>query len=218
MGPDAAELDPANLSSGEKALLNLALLGYACHVRRINSVSGPELLLFDEFDSLLHPGILDTFFWLIDEVLLKENGIKSIIATHSPSTVSLAPVGADLFEVNLRQAAIERVSRARAISNLCAGFISITSRKRIILVEDDDDEEFFQAAYEFLRKREDFVGRLDLIFQSVASGKKKYGIDVPPGSRTKGGGGGGTGQISKIVRILGEDDLSPPFADSATEI
>jgi len=47
-------------------------------------------LLLDEVDASLHPSMIKNLLDVIEKIFLK-NGCKVILATHSPTTVALAP-------------------------------------------------------------------------------------------------------------------------------
>lgn len=83
----------ADLSDGEKAIISLSFA----------SLSGVKLedkkvLLLDEFDANFNPSLTEIFYKIIDQYFITK-GILVIIATHSPTTISLAPDIALFYEV-----------------------------------------------------------------------------------------------------------------------
>nr|WP_068890411.1 ATP-binding protein [Pedobacter panaciterrae] len=80
------EVDFQNLSSGETTVLALIFALYNSE----NKGHFPQVILFDEPDAHLHPSLTQIFLEVIREVLVKEQNVKVILTTHSPSTVALA--------------------------------------------------------------------------------------------------------------------------------
>lgn len=82
----------ADLSDGEKAIISLSFA----------SLSGVKeddrkILLLDEFDANFNPSLTEVFYKIIDKYFTSQ-GILVIVATHSPTTISLAPEGASFYE------------------------------------------------------------------------------------------------------------------------
>ncbi|HAQ05618.1 TPA: hypothetical protein DCP13_02360 [Candidatus Azambacteria bacterium] len=83
----------ADLSDGEKAIISLSfasLSGVKCENRKV--------LLLDEFDANFNPSLTEIFYKIIDQHFVSK-GILVVIATHSPTTISLAPDTASFYEV-----------------------------------------------------------------------------------------------------------------------
>lgn len=83
----------ADLSDGEKAILSLSFA----------SLSGvkhedKKVLLLDEFDANFNPSLTEIFYKILNQYFISK-GILVIIATHSPTTISLAPDSASFYEV-----------------------------------------------------------------------------------------------------------------------
>jgi len=76
------------LSSGEKVLLALAVSIYEAN----DDYEFPEILLLDEIDATLHPSLIKSLIETIQRTFISR-GTKVILATHSPTTVALAPEG-----------------------------------------------------------------------------------------------------------------------------
>jgi len=110
-----------NLSSGEKILFSLVLSIYKGKGDQLF----PSILLLDEIDASLHPSQIQNLLSVINEVFIKQNNVKVIIATHSPSTVALAEEK-NIFIVNSSGAnRIEKQSKKNAMKILSEGFITL---------------------------------------------------------------------------------------------
>jgi predicted ATPase len=80
-----AEIKFSDLSSGEKTLMALVATIYGS---TLDSVF-PDLLLLDEVDASLHPGMTKVLLNVIIEEIVRR-GTKVILITHSPSTIALS--------------------------------------------------------------------------------------------------------------------------------
>ena len=76
-----------DLSSGESTIMALIFALYSSS----NNGKFPEVILFDEPDAHLHPSLADLFLNVVKDTIVRKNGVKVIMTTHSPSTVALAP-------------------------------------------------------------------------------------------------------------------------------
>ncbi len=139
-------LRPIDLSSGEKVLLGLVLWLYnSQHHGRF-----PRLFLLDEPDAHLHPSMTRHLLGVIKEVLVERYNVRTILTTHSPSTVALAPADA-VFEMSKVQPRIRRSpSQAETIGLLTSGLVTVSPTTRYVLVEDDDDVKFYGAVRDIL--------------------------------------------------------------------
>jgi predicted ATPase len=75
-----------HLSSGEKVLLALVVSIYYSN----ETFKLPRALLLDEIDASLHPSMIRMLLSAIESAFVSK-GAKVILATHSPTTVALAP-------------------------------------------------------------------------------------------------------------------------------
>lgn len=139
-------ISPQELSSGEKAILQLAIWMYdSKHHNRF-----PRLLLLDEPDAHLHPAMTRQFFNVLKEVLVDRYNVRVILTTHSPSTVALAPDGS-IFEMSRGGAKIQpSQSKANAIGLLTAGLVTVSPSTRFVLVEDEADSVFYNCIRDIL--------------------------------------------------------------------
>jgi energy-coupling factor transporter ATP-binding protein EcfA2 len=141
-----ATVKAADLSSGEKVLLQLVLWLYSSN----NTKGFPKLLLLDEPDAHLHPSMTRQFLDVISEVLVGKYGVTVIITTHSPSTVALAPDGAT-FQMERGNTVISQVSSKPDIINvLTSGLLIVSENSRYVFVEDSDDVYFYEAVRDIL--------------------------------------------------------------------
>lgn len=151
------EIDFEDLSSGEKILCALAITVY-----QDNKSTFPELLLLDEVDASLHPSMIQHLLDVIENVFIK-NKCKVILASHSPTTVALAPEKS-LFEIKIgkEQEKIKKISQADAINLLSEGIITfekglkiqknIDDTKSLQIVTEGENTEHIKKAIEILEK------------------------------------------------------------------
>ena len=108
------------LSSGEKVLLALACSMFSANELLLL----PRVLLLDEVDASLHPSMIRTLLNAIQNTFV-DKGAKAVVATHSPTTVALAPACALYFvEAGLKQRKIKKISKKKALALLSEGFIT----------------------------------------------------------------------------------------------
>ncbi|EDY19117.1 AAA ATPase [Chthoniobacter flavus Ellin428] len=139
-------IQPTDLSSGEKTLLALVLWLYNSQ----HHGQFPRLFLLDEPDAHLHPSMTRHLLNVIKNVLVERHDVRTILTTHSPSTVALAPADA-LFEMSKQQPRVVRSrSQAATIGLLTAGLITVSPNTRYVLVEDEDDVKFYSAVRDLL--------------------------------------------------------------------
>lgn len=124
----------ADLSDGEKAIISLAFASLS-GVRHDDK----KLLLLDEFDANFNPSLTEVFYKIVDKYFASK-GIVVIIATHSATTISLAPENVNFYEV---------------FKNETSG------SKRILPVLRDDYTELEKANKKFYTKIADQKARLD---------------------------------------------------------
>jgi predicted ATPase len=140
------DIAPAELSSGEKAILRTLLwLFRARHHGKF-----AKLYLLDEPDAHLHPSMTQQFLNVVKEVLVDRHDIRVIMATHSPSTVAMAPEGA-VFEMYKTPPRIRSsASNAHSVGLLTAGLVVVARGTRFVFVEDQDDVEFYRVVWDVL--------------------------------------------------------------------
>lgn len=110
-----------SLSSGEKTIMSLVFALYHAS----NNGKFPELILFDEPDAHLHPSLTQLFLDVIEDVLVKEQKVKVILTTHSPSTVALAPEDS-IYCMNRELGYPVKENKNNAVKKLSNGLASVT--------------------------------------------------------------------------------------------
>lgn len=83
----------ADLSDGEKAIISLAFAPLSG-----TQEQDKKILLLDEYDANFNPSLTNAFYTILNRYFV-EKGVVVIIATHSPTTISLAPDVASFYEV-----------------------------------------------------------------------------------------------------------------------
>lgn len=148
-----AEISFDGLSSGERVLMSFAFAVYYANDAR-QSISRPKLLLLDEVDAPLHPSKCRSLLSTIQQVLVQGYGLKVIMATHSASTVALAPEES-IHVMRPGQPGVHKVSKDAALSDLTDGVPTLSifyEGRRQVFVESPRDVEVYQAAFEGLRR------------------------------------------------------------------
>lgn len=115
------EIEFDHLSSGEKILFALTLTIFKQKLEPAIT----KLLLLDEIDATLHPSMLKNLFRVINEIFIK-NGIKVILATHSPSTIALCETES-IFVIDRKELelVIQKQSKKAALFNLTENFMTL---------------------------------------------------------------------------------------------
>jgi predicted ATPase len=164
--------DVANLSSGEKALLWLALALFNAQYKEGIVPQSPKLLLLDEPDAFLHPQMVARMYQTFS-AFVEAFDMQVILSTHSPTTAALAPESS-IYLVEDHGSVFRPVSKDEAISNLLSGVTQISvehDNRRQIYVESHYDADTYQDMADALKRH---PGTLDpsisLLF--VSSGAK----------------------------------------------
>lgn len=143
------EMKFQDLSSGEKVLMSFALCLYNAQESRQAKVF-PKLLLLDEVDAPLHPSMILSLINTIQNVLVNDKKVAVILATHSPSTVALAPADS-IYLMNPNGPRIEKLDKNKALSLLTAGVPTLSvsfDGRRQILVESRVDAGLYDLLYQ----------------------------------------------------------------------
>lgn len=145
---DGEEVPFDGLSSGEKVIMSTVLWQYSAQITDKHH----KLLLLDEPDAHLHPSLTRRFLEVVQKVFVEERGVRVIMTTHSPSTVSLVPKES-LFEMKRTGERIRPVeSKDRVIATLTEGFVTVQDATRIVLVEGKDDPPFYGMVWDLLTR------------------------------------------------------------------
>lgn len=152
-------VDINSLSSGEKVILSLVLAIYTSNT----DAQFPEIILFDEPDAYLHPSMSRFMLDVLQNVFVKEKGIKVIMSTHSPSTVALAP-DYSLYKMDRNLGYIVKTDKKEAITLLSEGIftfeegiqsfnlIKSSSKSAILCVEGKTDVLHIETAIKKLSR------------------------------------------------------------------
>ena len=177
------------LSSGERILMSFAFcLYYSKDNRQI--LRRPKLLLFDEIDAPLHPSMSRQLVDTIQNTLVGDQGVQVILATHSPSTVAVAPEEA-VYAMRPGELGLHKVGKRQAISALTMEIPTLSvnfSGRRQVLVEGHHDARRYEKLYR--RVSGNLTSERSLAFISV--GKRK----------DRGEEGGGCDQVRQFVNEL----------------
>ncbi len=167
-------VEVGDLSSGEQVILGIALLLY-----RSNYVSAlPKLMLLDEPDAHLHPGMSKQLIDVLADVIVNRLGVRVIMTTHSPSTIAFVPEES-IYVMQKVDPRIRKCSKDEAIRELTSGLIVVGPNLKYAFVEADEDVRFFQMVLDVMRSLG--LGPIrDLTFIPVSK---------------DGGGGGGADQV-----------------------
>jgi AAA ATPase domain len=169
-------IELSSLSSGEKILMSFVFCLYHTGDPR-QFFDQPKVLLFDEIDAPLHPSMSRVLVETIERVLVREYGIKVIMATHSPSTIAVAPdesihvlefvpgdAGHDTRHV------IRHEAKRRAIASLTAEIPTLSisfDGRRQVFVESAADAEKYELLYRKLSSH--IESERSLVFIGVGS-------------------------------------------------
>lgn len=159
-----------DLSSGEKVLMSLALSIYNS---TLEDIDFPQVLLMDEPDGPLHPSMAKQFLDVIQNVFVKEKGVKVIITTHSASTVALAPEEA-IYIMNKTSPRLEKSTKDKALKVLTAGVPSLSinyENRKQVFVESKYDASIYDKTYTVIKQY--LEPEISLSF--ISSGKKGVG-------------------------------------------
>lgn len=154
------------LSSGEEVLFALAL----CLFKTKSDNVFPKVLLLDEVDRSLHPSMVEKLFQVMENVFIK-NGTTVILATHSPTTVALAPDDS-VFVVNKthRPNRIEKRDKKHALAILTQGFATLddglvlldqTSQKPAVVITEGNNTIYIKKAIELFAT--DKLDKIDVL-------------------------------------------------------
>ena len=186
------EIRYSELSAGEKIIISLAHCLYYAQTNGA-SLTLPNVLLLDEPDAPLHPTMAKNFMEVIEEVLVRDHGVKVIITTHSPSTVAFAPESA-VFRLDRSPRKLVRCSKDTAINVLTNGFATVMPSSRFVIVEAAFDQTTYQQLYNNIQQTEQFQDLPPLVFVRASDQDNRTG--------------GGCSQVSSWAEKLTSSGLS----------
>jgi predicted ATPase len=167
-----APISFADLSSGEKVLMSFAFCLYHSVDAR-QTVRKPKLLLLDEIDAPLHPSMSRMVVNAINKTLVGDQDVKVIMATHSPSTVAVAPEDA-IYVMHPGEDGVHKVGKRQAIAVLTRDIPTLSisfDGRRQVFVESESDAERYDLLYRHLSPQ--IRSERSLVFIGVA--KRKSG-------------------------------------------
>jgi len=136
------EINPIDLSTGEKVLMALALAIY----NTSDDFNKLDLLLIDEPDAALHPSMTQKMMKILKKTIVEENNIPVIITTHSPTTV-IASEGVSIYQLERGNNVPKQIPKQKAVELLSGKipFLKIsTERRRQVFVESKYDVQYYE--------------------------------------------------------------------------
>lgn len=146
------EINSKDLSTGEKVLMSLALAIYNTN----GDFGKPELLLIDEPDAALHPSMSRKMVNILLKNIVEDNGIPTVITTHSPTTV-IAADGVSIYQIERGRSIPMKISTQDAVSLLSSDipFLKISNEKRRqVFVESKYDVQYYEKIANILARLE----------------------------------------------------------------
>ena len=162
-------IDINELSSGEKTIMSLILALYNSN----NDTEFPQVILFDEPDSSLHPSMTKQMLDVLQNVFIKEKNVKVILTTHSPSTVALSPE-LSIYRMDREIGHLVKESKSQAINNLTVGLDNLSiyyENRKQIFVESSIDKYFYEVAYVEIRRQGLLNKNINLEFITMSEKK-----------------------------------------------
>lgn len=156
-----------DLSTGERALVTIALEIYNIRKNKGNT----SIILLDEPDASLHPSMIKYLLRILDDIFVKEKGIKVILTTHNPTTLALAPEGS-IYTMTRNSDVIRKTSKDAALKILTEGVPSFSvnyENRRQVFVESINDVEYYERLYQIFNK--ELIGEISLMF--ISSGESR---------------------------------------------
>lgn len=136
------EISSADLSTGEKVLMSLALAIYNTG----GDLGKPDVLLIDEPDAGLHPSMSKMMIKVLNENIVEENKIPTVISTHSPTTV-IASEGISIYQLIRGNNTPTKIPVQEAVEILSSDipFLRIsTEKRRQVFVESKYDVIYYE--------------------------------------------------------------------------
>ncbi len=136
------EISSMDLSTGEKVLMSLALAIY-----NTGGDSGkPDILLLDEPDAGLHPSMSKKMVDVLNNNIVLENKIPTVISTHSPTTI-IASDGIAIYQMIRGNNIPTKIPTQQAVEILSSDipFLKISNdRRRQVFVESKYDVNYYE--------------------------------------------------------------------------
>ncbi len=141
-------VEPGDLSPGERAILASLLWRFAAGYEH----ALPRLLLLDEPDAHLHSPMTRAFLDVVERILVRQHGVRVILATRSASTVAQVPPES-VFEIRRNAPRIVRPRARWSTAGLLANGILLGGPDaKHVFVGDRDDVAFLQATQRVVQR------------------------------------------------------------------
>ncbi|RZJ91875.1 MAG: DUF4435 domain-containing protein [Chryseobacterium sp.] len=163
-----AEIYETDFSSGEKTIISLMFSLYGVRL----STEFPQVVLFDEPDSHLHPSMTKKFLDVIMNTFIGKNKIKVIITTHSPTTIALVEPD-NIFVIN--NGVFNKTTKSDAIDSLTNGLVVVTDSTKYVIVEDTDDRDFYTLIFNELKRQKYLAPEISFVFIPASTATKSGG-------------------------------------------
>jgi AAA domain, putative AbiEii toxin, Type IV TA system len=185
-------IPPNKLSSGEKLLISFLLSLFSAKNWNINQ-GFPDLLLLDEVDAFLHPALSQKMLDILNDIIVKELGVKVILVTHSATTVALAPEGS-IFIMNKEgpNRLVKAETKDHALATLTVGVPTLSieyNNRRQVFVEGPDDFDIYTKVFDVLKATGKLEPAISLTF-------------IPADVRAGGKGAGGCKVVIDTLKAL----------------
>lgn len=177
--PGGEEVNPSNLSSGERVLLQFAISSFQYDEELVN-VTRPKVLLLDELDAPLHPEMVHRWLGVIADTLVAKQGMHCVLTTHSPTTVALAPEAA-LYEMRDGYSGLAKISKQDALNKLTFGVPTLSidfSGRRQVFTESDTDAAIYERVYSLVKSKVNCTRELNFLSTGM---RNKDGGEVNSG-------------------------------------
>ncbi|WP_029489651.1 ATP-binding protein [Aquimarina agarivorans] len=164
-----------NLSSGEKTIMSLILALYNSK----NEITFPEVILFDEPDSVLHPSMSKQMLDVLQNIFVKQQQVKVIITTHSPSTVALSPE-LSIYKMDRDLGMLLKIEKKEAINNLTKGLDNLNiyyENRRQIFVKANIDKLFYENTYSNIKSLGNLNRQIHLEFITMSETKQNGDVN-----------------------------------------
>ena len=147
---DSVSIKCADLSTGEKVLMSLAMAIYNSDT----NCKKPDLLLIDEPDAGLHPSMSKSMVSVLREFIVEKLGIPVVITTHSPTTIA-AMEGVEIYEKERGIDIPKKITKEEALSLLTSDipFLTVSvEKRRAVFVESQYDADIYSELYEIYKR------------------------------------------------------------------
>ena len=171
-----AEVNPEDLSSGEKIIVDLILRLFNTKYYT-DELNYPELVLLDEPDAYLHPELSKLLIDVLHEVFVKEYGIRVLMTTHSPSTIAVAPDNSIYELKNDPSTTLKKINKDDALKVLTENIPTLSidyKNHRQVFVESPTDQYYYTSVFNKLLTEGKTTFRLYFISNGYGKSDSSY--------------------------------------------